>query len=259
MDTEKRILLCQYIAMPGKIVALETPTMSNELTCPVCHKAIHALPLFDPKISDDRVWMCINSFCEVATFLPQLKPQKPESSRAIEWPKFCELNELGDVYYSILFEELKQPLKITKQLNAILLKPKGTALFQGPPGTGKTYSALSVCEKFTRTNPSAIFITQRKLADRWLDHSRNGNSSQFINSLENCNLLIIDDFGSAIPSPIFLSFFMDVLNTRNQWSNRATIVTTNLQDLDLVKIGDSLADRLSCGEIIAFSGKSRRK
>jgi DNA replication protein DnaC len=70
---------------------------------------------------------------------------------------------------------------------------------------------------------------------------------------------VIDDFGTAEMSPGFMSFFMDLINTRMQWSNRGTIITTNLNDTKFSEYcGEALADRINTGQLFEFKGKSKR-
>ena len=57
----------------------------------------------------------------------------------------------------------------------------------------------------------------------------------------------------------FLSFFMELINSRIQWTNRGTVITTNLQNDQInALLGDALSDRILTGQIFEFEGPSRR-
>lgn len=250
-------ILCDYITLEAGATRLKVPTMSNEMECQLCRGKNHYTPFFDPKISNERVWLCANTFCRVYSdsslscqYIPTTQPP-----RSIVWPEFCEMFGIGNIHHQVKFEDIKQSEgKISFMRNFAFL-PKNIILMQGTPGTGKTFSAMGICELFTRTNVSCAFTTQRQLLEKWM-----GKSNEYIEKLTKISLLVIDDFGTMEPTPGFLSFFMDLINTRLQYDNRGTVITTNLDDKSMSKYcGEALSDRLSTGQIMIFEGTSRRK
>jgi DNA replication protein DnaC len=129
----------------------------------------------------------------------------------------------------------------------------------GDKGTGKTYTSLAICEFYTRFRPHCVFITQERLMREWVDEST-GTPSEIFKSVEKCELLVVDDFGTSEPTPKFMSYFFNLIDTRIQWTNRGTVINTNLDNEKFSKIcGEPLMDRLSMGQIIKFKGKSKRK
>jgi DNA replication protein DnaC len=139
-------------------------------------------------------------------------------------------------------------------------KPKGLIVMQGTPGNGKTYAAMALCEKFSRTSRSVLFTTQKQLADAWLNTFKEQRQSNYSDELMRVKLLVIDDFGTAEMSKSLLEFFMQLINTRLQWSDRGTVITTNLSDAKLAEFcGDALVDRINTGQKFEFTGPSRRK
>ena len=71
---------------------------------------------------------------------------------------------------------------------------------------------------------------------------------------------MIDDFATGEPNSKFLEFFMEVINTRIQWSNRGTVITTNLKTKEFnTYCGEALVDRITTGQKFIFVGESRRK
>ncbi len=92
--------------------------------------------------------------------------------------------------------------------------------------------------------------------DGWKDFNK---PPVFLSSLKTCKLLVIDDFGTGDIPENFMTFFMDLINTRTQWTDRGTIITTNLDNKTLgIKCGEALANRLTTGQQFKFEGASRR-
>jgi DNA replication protein DnaC len=179
--------------------------------------------------------------------------------RALEWPLFCEISGIGDLHYGVKFENIQQSAGKVDYLLKFAAKPYGIIFMQGEPGTGKTFASMAVCELFTRKNTSCIFTTQKQMLNNWLDTFKSDRVSNYIERVSNCNLLVLDDFGVGDVSPGFMSFFMDLINTRMQWSDRGTIITTNLDAKTFaVFCGEALSDRINTGQQFVFKGKTRR-
>lgn len=253
---------CTHVMSPEGFIKLDAPIMSNEYRCPYCDHSGHVCPFIDPSESVDRGWMCLNSFCPTFTRRSRAReclPTRPPV-RALEWPLFCEMNGIGDLCHNVKFEEIDQSAGKIEYLTKFVEKPKGLIMMQGAPGTGKTYAAMALCEKFSRTSRSLLFTTQKQLADSWLKSFREEKQSHYADGLMRCQLLVIDDFGTAEISKSLLEFIMQLINTRLQWSNRGTVITTNLSATKLAEFcGDALVDRFNTGQKFAFTGKSRRK
>jgi DNA replication protein DnaC len=94
----------------------------------------------------------------------------------------------------------------------------------------------------------------------WLNSFACGLAFPYVPSLKSCNLLIIDDFGTAEMSKDFLAFFMELIDYRMQWKKRGTVITTNLNDDKLIEFcGEPMCDRFNTGQTFIFEGKTRRK
>ena len=119
---------------------------------------------------------------------------------------------------------------------------------------------MGACELFTRTNFSCIFTRQVNLLDEFLIPSAISGSN-ILNQVLYTKLLVIDEFGkSKKVNDKFLEYIMGVIDTRIQWSDRGTIITTNLNDEELSQYcGNSLRDRINTGQKFVFKEKTRRK
>lgn len=254
--------LCEYIMAPHGPKKVGTPFYALDHECEWCGNSQHYLPLFDPNISAARMWLCAKTDCvtyttkknEVATYT------LPPSHRAILWPLFCEYNGIGDVHHAVCFEKVEQNQKKVDFMLKFCSQPTGLLIMQGDPGTGKTYAAMAMCELFTRKSAAAGFITQKQMVNKWLASFHDENKQAYGSRLETLSLLVIDDFGIGEIPPGFLSFFMDLINSRMQWTNKGTVITTNLKDKEFNRFcGEALADRLMTGQNFTFEGTSRRK
>jgi len=253
---------CDYIFGPWGYSKLNETIISTKHKCEYCEKSEHFCPVIDPAVSDARAWLCANQLCVVNSAKKGVKAttiQTP-TRRALEWHVFCELNTIGDIHYNVRFESIQQSEGKIEYLKKYVVKPNEILLMQGEPGTGKTYASMAVCEKFTRTNTSCLFITQKQLFNSWQETFKAGNSSNIVNQVLTVKLLVIDDFGIKDNSASFMDFFMEIINTRMQWTDRGTIITTNLTDEVLAQFcGRALTDRILTGQQFKFPPGSRRK
>ena len=252
--------LCEYVSTPNGIVQLTPPDYSNQKSCDWCGGSENYTPPVEPSKSQARTWLCANPRCEVLNPLNQLKPTLSSSfqRRAILWPLFCEINGIGDLNHDVKFENLDQDHKKVAYMLKFAASPKSIIFMSGDKGTGKTYASMAICEYFTRTSTSCIFTTQKKMTEDWLENFQ--RFANYVERVKNISLLVIDDFGTGQLPPGFLAFFMDLINTRMQWSDRGTIISTNLNNKDFVNYcGGPLSDRIMTGMCFIYDGNSRRK
>jgi len=237
---------------------IDPPARANEFCCPFCGSEEFGLYTLEKGL---KAWLCLR-VCEGSKQRSPssegIVPQIPK--RALEWALFCELNDIGDLKHDVRFEKIEQSAAKVDYLLKFATKPVGIILMQGTKGNGKTYASLGVCEYFTRKHSSAKFTTQKQMQYDWLNTFKTERPSNYIQSVTECNLLVIDDFGTGDIPPGFMSFFMELIDKRTQWSDRGTIITTNLSDEHFSKYcGEALNDRISTGQKIGFVDKSRRK
>ncbi len=248
----------EYIAVLGGHRKIE-PTLSTELQCFACEGKAHFAPWFN---DDARVWICANSVCVTVQLknISKATHTPPKQFRELLWPQFCEMNGIGDMHYGVKFEDVKQADGKISFLLKFAVKPSGIIFMQGDKGTGKTFASMGVCELFTRKNTSCIFTTHKQMVDRWLQAAKSPVYDNYAERIGMPKLLVIDDFGTTESSPKFMEFFMDLINTRIQWTDRGTIITTNLSDEKFSEFcGSALSDRIMTGQKFVFKGKSRRE
>lgn len=263
LRSDSKNVLCHYVNSPFGIIKLIKPFMSKEKMCEYCEGKDHISIFLEPSKSNDYLWLCINPDC--LAFKPISMPREylptMKTSRALEWAKFCEINELGDLCLDVIFEDIIQDAGKISYMKKFLFRPKGIILMRGDKGTGKTFSAMAMCEFFTRTSLSAKFMTQKQMLNKWMESLKDKELNTFQEKVKNVELLVIDDFGTSEGSPGFMSYFMDLINSRNQWSNRGTVITTNLDETQMADFcGEALSDRISTGQAFEYhSDISRRQ
>lgn len=253
--------IVHHIAVLGGWKKLDKPTLSNELECLICKSKEHTTWPVDQN-NPEFVWFCSNTACAVISHenCRKATTTPTTSKRAFLWPLFCEMNDVGNKSHDISFEKIDQSAGKLDFLRKFVSNPDGIIFMQGKPGLGKTYCALGVCEFLTRTHTDVFFTTHRSLFQKWLENNNNYRHENYFRKIREAILVVIDDFGICDPSPGFMSFFMDLINSRRESRDRGTIITTNIDKKMLSEIcGDSLMDRLNTGQQFKFEGESRRK
>lgn len=255
--TETESVLCHYVMTPWGAKLLAEPVMSMGYKCAYCDSMRHYTCWFDPKSSDKKMMFCENAVCEAYNHVKtsRVMTTQPHQRRATEWALFCEMNGVGDTHHNVKFEMIEQSPGIVNYLTGFSKKPAGIVLMQGPSGSGKTYASMASCEYFTRVNPSCIFSTQDVMSKKWLERHPN-----YEHQIEHANLLVVDDFGTGEIPEKFMRFFLSLINNRIQWTDRGTIITTNLDDNRILDVcGEALSSRLQAGQKLTFKGEDRRK
>jgi hypothetical protein len=250
-------VMCDYVLGPWGEIKKE-PFNSLEYKCEFCGGDEYFTPMFQGK----KIWQCSRLDCAVMEVnkMPRATTTQVIPQRALEWPLFCEIHGIGDGNLNVKFEDVNLPPAQLDYLRKFAATPKNILVMQGDFGTGKTFAALGACEMFTRKSTSAIFLTQKELVKKWLETFNSKELNTFIQKITTTTLLVVDDFGTGEMTPAFLSFFMDLINSRMQWTNRGTIITTNLNDDKIGEFcGDAFVDRLLTGQFFEFTGPSKRK
>lgn len=139
-------------------------------------------------------------------------------------------------------------------------------LFQGEPGLGKTFlsaciarvvagKGYSVCYD---TAVSAFSAFEKQQFPRTLEDAE--LSSEKVSRMLSCDLLILDDLGTEVVTPVVLSALYTLINTRTGASRR-TIINTNLYPDDLAsRYTASICSRLDgYFKTVRFAGEDIRQ
>lgn len=249
--------LCSSWLGPWGKEPLNEPIHSDTAVCPWCESGENYTWL------EEGQWMLICKNTKCASYNRNKKDSfiyiPPEQQKINQWTKFREIWNVGDSYAKCEWKAVQQPPDLKNSIHQFIQTPTGIMIFHGIAGSGKTFAALSVCHEMLQKSDEIIFITQKDLHGKWLASFDKENISTFISRVENTALLVIDDFGICDMSAALLSYFMGLLNTRLQWTKRATILTTNLSPEEMAKYcGTALSDRIRGSKTFNFKSKSRR-
>ena len=105
----------------------------------------------------------------------------------------------------------------------------------GDAGLGKTHLSLAIVSAVSAKGFGVVYGSAQNLfsaAEK--EHFSYGGETDAIDSLLNCDLLVIDDLGTEFYSPYTASLFYNIINSR-LLSRRPTVINTNLSFDELEK------------------------
>ena len=111
-------------------------------------------------------------------------------------------------------------------------------LFVGSPGLGKTFLCNSIAKDLLEQGKSVIYQVSSELIDLIrkykFDFENENNNSSSLNEIYNCDLLIIDDLGTELPTQFSSLAIYNILNKR-LFNNKKMIISTNLNTDEIMK------------------------
>lgn len=139
-------------------------------------------------------------------------------------------------------------------------------LFWGPPGTGKTFAAACIANAFIDNmepfTPTVIMTTFGVILRRTLALSPQ-DREDYLNRLENCDLLILDDFGMERQTEYAQEQVFNLINSR-YLAGKPMVITTNLT-LQQMKSPQTMAQQRIFDRVlevcvpVCFDGESLRR
>ena len=140
--------------------------------------------------------------------------------------------------------------------------PNESIFMTGGTGLGKTHLSLSIAKKVIEQNYSVVYGSVpdlfRKIERAHFDRNSEESESEIVNTLKDCDLLMLDDLGAEFDSQFNISCLYEIINSRLNFG-RPTIVNTNLTGSELKKrYSDRIVSRLYSMETLAFCGEDIR-
>ena len=131
----------------------------------------------------------------------------------------------------------------------------------GGTGLGKTHLSLAIANEVLQKGYSVIYDSAINLMHT-LDQEqfrRTKESSDTLPSLLECDLLILDDFGTEFDTAFSRSMMYTIINSRVN-ARKPMIINTNLTPTEMkARYGDRIASRLSSSsQILPFYGEDIR-
>ncbi len=126
-------------------------------------------------------------------------------------------------------------LNLCKQFVEDFPKNNRSFLFVGNTGLGKTHLSLSIVREVSAKGYGVVYGSAGNLfgaAEK--EHFSFSGETTAVDSLLNCDLLIIDDLGTEFYSSFAASLFYNIINSR-LLSGKATVINTNLSFDELEK------------------------
>ena len=107
-------------------------------------------------------------------------------------------------------------------------KNSDNLLFLGGVGLGKTHLSLSIINVVTEKGFGVIYDSAQNLFNKIeKEHFSYSGSSEIIDAVLSCDLLVIDDLGTEFITPFTVSQFYNIINSRIN-SGLPTIINSNL-------------------------------
>lgn len=136
-------------------------------------------------------------------------------------------------------------------------------LFIGSTGTGKTFLSSCIAKEFLDTGRSVLYLSATALLEA-IDKAKFEKSDsdfyeEYIDFVENCDLLIVDDLGTEYSFGYPQSRLFDILESRTV-NGRRTVISTNLSTDELTsKYSPRFYSRIMQDyQILLFKGKDFR-
>ena len=139
-------------------------------------------------------------------------------------------------------------------------------LFQGGTGLGKTFLSASIARVVAEKGFSVCYDTASSALEQFetkkfsRDPEAAENASRTVERMLSCDLMILDDLGTEMNTPMAVSALYTLLNTRLV-NGRKTIISTNLSDDEMARrYNQQICSRID-GEFtkLPFTGRDIRK
>ena len=126
-------------------------------------------------------------------------------------------------------ETMKKVLAIAKDYAGSFPEGAGNLLFQGGTGLGKTYLSACVARAVAAKGFSVCYDTAAAAIGSFeaQKFSRSEEADAHVKRMLSCDLMILDDLGTEMPTPMAESALYTLINTR-LIEGKKTIISTNL-------------------------------
>lgn len=161
----------------------------------------------------------------------------------------CRFDNFDLKYYKDKAEEgvspkkrMTQVLKICREFSLKFKENGQNLLLLGKTGLGKTHLSLAIANEAVASGSSVIYGSAQNLINKAAGEQFSySGSTEVIDSLLGCDLLIIDDLGTEMSTSFSQSCIYNIINTRIL-KKLPTVISTNLT---LSEIAEKYTPRVS--------------
>ena len=132
--------------------------------------------------------------------------------------------------------------------------------FYGATGLGKTHLAMAIANDVLEKGYGVVYsVAQNLLSEIEKEHFSYGKENKTLESVLQCDLLVLDDLGAEYTTPFTLATINNIILTRLN-NKKPTIITTSLDFVQLEKAYQSrIVSRITGGYVtLGFAGNDIR-
>lgn len=158
------------------------------------------------------------------------------------------------------FQQMSKIYERCKSYAENFSKNSGGILMTGLTGLGKTHISIAIALKIIDRGFTAFYETACAAVRNLLNSRYSNGEEQYLNTISEADLLILDDLGSELKSQFNQSAIFEIINTRI-FLNKPIIISTNLtlKELESEYSPRIISRIIPTLEIMAFIGVDNRK
>ena len=226
------------------------------VSCPICH---------DTGSTDAGICQCLEKLYnkELTLSLSTLLHTGDECFDRFDFSLYSDV--YSDYFKCVPREYMGKVLRYCREYAEEFPAVKEDLLFQGEPGLGKTYLSACIAREVANRGYSVCYDTavaafsafEKQQFSRSPEEAETGAAK--VRSMLECDLLILDDLGTEVVTPVVNSALYTLINTRLNNSRRTIISTTLYADELASRYTSSIASRLDgFYKTIHFAGSDIR-
>lgn len=126
-------------------------------------------------------------------------------------------------------------LKFCKQYAENFTTSSGSVLMTGATGLGKTHLSLAIANEVIKRGYGVIYVSAPTMVQKLEKEFRSRSGEESVaETLQSCDLLIIDDLGTEFHTQYSVSQIYNIINSR-LLANKPVIISTNMNMAQLEK------------------------
>lgn len=188
----------------------------------------------DSGYSHGKLCECVNNIARRLAF-EELSKNMPLDDCRFDTFDLNFYSDKADASDSVPRRRAASVLKLCQSFTENFPNDVRSILFMGDAGLGKTHLSLAIVSEISNKGYGVIYGSAQKLfGDAEKEHFSFGGETSVVDSLIDCDLLVIDDLGTEFYSSFAASLFYNIVNSRIL-NRKPTVINTNLSFDELEK------------------------